>query len=164
MMICPTSSSGLHWDTNLLGCSAGMYNEAAKTSRIIRATRRCCGTEQWFSKWIISGYLRNRFQRKWFHCGVKYRLRGAKLKWMTMLRLDILGRVESVFGDDGDDVAEGYFRCQRVAVANDRHICTVPDINCISPDTTPTQKRRRQRHKSKQKGNTSDDNHQPYHS
>ena len=44
---------------------------------------------------------------------------------------DVLGGVESVFGNDRDDVTEGYFRCQRVAVANNGHIGTVPDIDCI---------------------------------
>ena len=42
----------------------------------------------------------------------------------------LLGGVEGVFGYDSGDVSEGYFRSQRVTVANDRHICPVPDINC----------------------------------
>ena len=46
MMIFPESSSGLHSDTILLGCSSGMYRAVPKTSRMMRAARRCCGIEQ----------------------------------------------------------------------------------------------------------------------
>lgn len=104
MMILPISSSGV---VRVRGLSLDLKRADPKRSLITRAADFCCGIEQWFSKWMNSGYL---IQSRSHHrlTLFDYNLIQSNQKMFCFISC-LLGSFEGELGDDRHHVGEGDF-------------------------------------------------------